>query len=172
MATLGEKVRRIRQRRGLTLNQLAALTKVSSVTIHNIEKDIYEPKISTLIDLSQALGTPLNYFIDIGPKGLFTRRAYDEKPGRGRRKKDHQFDLPQLSRLELPEGGEFILSEDPGQMFVMHLVFGRIRVEAGDRELHIIPGDNFYVELFEEAKLVALEASLGVMTFCAEVKRA
>ncbi len=171
MATLGEKVRRMRNRRGLTLNQLAALTKVSSVTIHNIEKDIYEPKISTLIDLSQALGSPLNFFLETGPDGLFFRRPFDEKPGRKSRKKLQSFNLPYLTRLELQEGEEYILQKDPGQLVVMHLVFGRIKAEAGQRELQVVPGDNLYVELFEEVRLVALTASLGVMIFYTEVSK-
>jgi len=165
MIALGEKVRRMRKRRGLTLSQLAALTKVSSVTIHNIEKDIYEPKISTLLDLCYALETPLNYFIESGPKGLFQVQSFAVKSKSKRKRSSLLSSLPQLTRLELTEGGEHILPKDPGRVVVIHLVFGRLIAAAGERELNAVQGDNIYVDLTEDVMLKAKENSLGVIMY-------
>ncbi|NQU05856.1 MAG: helix-turn-helix transcriptional regulator [Calditrichaeota bacterium] len=165
MTTLGEKVRRMRKRRGLTLSQLAALTKVSSVTIHNIEKGIYEPKISTLFDLCYALETPLSYFIEPGPKGLFEVHSSTAKSKSKRKRSSLLASLPQLTRLELMEGGEHFLLKDPGQVVVIHLIFGHLIVVAGERELNAVQGDNIYVDLTEDVTLKAKVNSLGVVVY-------
>jgi len=167
MLSLGEKVRRMRLKRKLTLVQLATLTKVSAVTIHNIERNIYEPKASTLINLSQALNTPLTYFIDHGPEGLFVRFREGESVGRSSRKIWLK-SLPHVERLELEPGSESIIEKDPGRLLVLHLVFGNLAAVKGKRTIQLNPGDNLYVELFEDLVLSAREASIGVMVFYPE----
>ena len=162
MLTLGEKLRRMRLKQNLTLVQLAGLTKVSAVTIHNIERDIYEPKISTLMDLSKALNAPLKHFIDPGPEGLFMRQQDDgSSTGYPRRLKSRN--LPHLKRIELQADSELTLKPDPGCLLVIHLIFGRIEAVNGKRSIQLLPGDNLYVELFEETILTARENSLGVL---------
>jgi len=152
----------MRLKQNLTLVQLAGLTKVSAVTIHNIERDIYEPKISTLMDLSKALNAPLKHFIDHGPEGLFMRQQDGgSSAGYPRRLKSHN--LPHLKRIELQADSELILKPDQGRLLVMHLIFGRIEAVNGKRSIQLLPGDNLYVELFEETILTASENSLGVL---------
>jgi len=162
MLSLGEKIRRMRLKRNLTLAQLAGLTKVSTVTVFNIERDIYEPKISTLNDLCRALGAPLSHFMGPGAEGLLVRERDGEisRHQAGRLKSRY---MPLLKRIELPVDGELVIDSDSGLHIAMHLVFGRIEAISGKRSIQLSPGDNLYAELFEELRLVAREASLGVM---------
>ena len=162
MTSLGEKIRRMRRKRNLTLAQLAELTHVSSVTIHNIERNIYEPKISTLYNLSQALDTPLNYFTEAASEGLFVR----ERSGRFNKAitPRRKLDLPQVQRLELDSNDVFDIENDSGLLVILHLIFGRIEATSGERSVMLLPGDNLYTEVFEEVKITAKETSLCVMT--------
>jgi transcriptional regulator with XRE-family HTH domain len=165
MREMGEKVRKMRQKRGLTLSQLAALTKVSSVTIHNIEKGIYEPKISTLLDLCHALEAPLSNFISPGPKSLFFIQQHDVEFDSKRKKSIAVSVLGKLERLELSGGGERVFSKDPGQIIAIHLVFGRLKATAGERELEAVQGDNIYIDLMEDVTVKAKENTLAVIVY-------
>ena len=162
MASLGERVRRMRRKRNLTLAQLAELTHVSSVTIHNIERDIYEPKISTLYNLSRALDTPLTYFTEAGSEGLFVR----EREGRFNKaitSRWRKTDLPQIRRLELDRGVETTVENDSGLLVTLHVIFGQLEAISGDRTIQLLPGDNLFAEVFDELKIFAKDPSLCVM---------
>ncbi|MCF7809436.1 helix-turn-helix domain-containing protein [bacterium] len=165
MLELGEKVRRMRQKRGLTLSQLALLTKVSSVTVHNIEKGIYEPKISTLLDLCHALETPLSNFISPGPKSLFFVQRHDTEFDSKRKKSVALSGLGRIERLELCEGCERNFPKDPGQIIAVHLVFGRFKATAGERVLEAVQGDNIYIDLMEDVTIKAKENTLAVIVY-------
>ncbi len=170
MLTLGEKVRRMRLKRRLTLAQLAALTKVSSVTIFNIERNIYEPKISTLNDLCRALGTPLGYFTGPGGEGLFIRER-DGEISRHHAGRLKSRGLPQLRSISMQAERELILDDTSGVFAAFHLVFGQVEAVMGTRSIRLFPGDTLYAELFEELKLKARGDSLGVMIQYGEVRQ-
>ena len=89
LRAIGKNLRRLRLQQGLTLAQLSGLTSVSPVTVHNIEKGLYEPKISTLIDLCSALNVPIDQFIRPKVNDLFLKippRAPKNQPIITRRK--------------------------------------------------------------------------------------
>lgn len=57
-ATLGQRLRRLRRQRLLTLRELAAKSGVSIGTIHRIENDRGIPRLRTLRRLAAALEVP------------------------------------------------------------------------------------------------------------------
>jgi len=162
LTSLGEKIRQIRQKRHLTLAQLAEMTKVSAVTIHNIERDIYEPKISTLTNLSRALGVPLGYFTGAGSEGLFVRER-DAQSSSNVLSKGKSRNLPMMRRLEFESGAEVTIQHNAGLLVMVHLVFGRVEAVSSERTMQLIPGDNLYVEVFDDLKLRAMAPSLCIM---------
>jgi len=170
LPTLGEKIRRMRTGRNLTLVQLGNMTHVSSVTIHNIERDIHVPKITTLIELSKALQTPLKHFIDYGPDGLFLRKR-DGVFNRRLSGSMKSLELPQPERIELEAGQQFEIEHNPGRMVVLHVIFGRLEVTSGKRSIPLIAGDDLYAELFEKTILTAKDVSLGVIFYCTHPAR-
>lgn len=62
--TLGELLRQARKKKGLKIRELAELVGVSHVTIYHYEKDHYEPRISHLKWLAQALDLTLTELIE------------------------------------------------------------------------------------------------------------
>lgn len=56
---LAERVRTERERAGLTQAQLAEAAGVTDETVSRIERGRFEPSVSTLIELSEALGSDL-----------------------------------------------------------------------------------------------------------------
>jgi transcriptional regulator with XRE-family HTH domain len=60
-AKLAERVSAARQRAGLTQAELAEATGVTDETISRIERGRYEPAVSTLFRLAEALDVSLDY---------------------------------------------------------------------------------------------------------------
>ena len=60
---LGEHVRNIRKKRGITLKELAEKTGLSIGYISQIERDLTDPSLSTLRKLSAALDIPTYLFM-------------------------------------------------------------------------------------------------------------
>ena len=157
---LGEKIRRLRLERGLTLAELSALTRVTSVTIHNFERGVNEPKISALVDIALALEAPLDYFLNQKRAGLFRRISGAGADWRKQEQDPSWRSLPRFERLELMTGGVRELPSDHGSRSSVYLVFGRARVVAGDRTANLLNGDALHFESFRDVTIEALEPSL------------
>jgi transcriptional regulator with XRE-family HTH domain len=61
---IGPKVRRLRKEAGLSLAQLAEMSRVSAAAIHKIEQSGMTPTITTLLKVAGALGRPVSFFVD------------------------------------------------------------------------------------------------------------
>jgi transcriptional regulator with XRE-family HTH domain len=61
---IGPKVRRLRKEAGLSLAQLAEISRVSAAAIHKIEQSGMTPTITTLLKVAGALGRPISFFVD------------------------------------------------------------------------------------------------------------
>jgi transcriptional regulator with XRE-family HTH domain len=84
---IGPKVRDLRQRAGLSLQQLARRADVSAAAIHKVERGDMVPTITTLLKLTGALGRPISYFVDDtdehAPVAIHTRAADQPGPPQG-----------------------------------------------------------------------------------------
>lgn len=58
--TLGIYLKKLRQKKKLSQNDLSILSKVPQTTISNIERDICSPTIDTLRKLSKALNVKIS----------------------------------------------------------------------------------------------------------------
>lgn len=59
---LGNKIRTLRKRRALTLQEVSDLTGLSKPLLSQVENNIAAPPIATLIKISAALGVKIGYF--------------------------------------------------------------------------------------------------------------
>ncbi|SDO64843.1 helix-turn-helix domain-containing protein [Desulforhopalus singaporensis] len=59
---LGSQVRKLRNKRGLTLQDLADLTGLSKPNLSQIENNLVTPPIATLLKISSALGVGIGFF--------------------------------------------------------------------------------------------------------------
>ena len=83
---IGEKIKRLRQRLGLTQEELGARTELSKGFISQVERDITSPSIATLMDILEALGTDIGDFFMEKPaeKVVYSAEDMFEKEGDGR----------------------------------------------------------------------------------------
>ena len=61
---LGEKIKELRNKQGLTQEELADRAELSKGFISQLERDMTSPSIATLEDLLQCLGTTLGEFFN------------------------------------------------------------------------------------------------------------
>src|SRR5262249_60962077 len=78
---LGKKVRALRLRRGLTVQQLAEATRLSKGFISQVENDRTSPSLATLQDLARALETSVAYLVVEEEQMLHVVRASDRRRG-------------------------------------------------------------------------------------------
>ncbi len=150
---IGQKIRDLRNEKGLTLAALAVITGVSTSLISQLERGGINPSISLLKAVSDALETPLASLLEEeglpSPKPSPVMRAKERKiigwEGGVR------FGL--LSR-DLDLGCEFIFNDWPagtttGKQAYVHdgvecgiVLQGEIEVELEDEVYHLKPGDS------------------------------
>jgi transcriptional regulator with XRE-family HTH domain len=64
VSKLGEKIKRIRLDKGLSLKDLSVKSGISAAAIHKIESNGIIPTITTMMKISDALGKEVSYFIE------------------------------------------------------------------------------------------------------------
>ncbi len=160
MTGLGDKIRSLRLARKMTLAQLASKTSVTAVTIHNIEHNAFEPKVNTILELSDALEVPIQHLIDPQEVELFQLVRTFSSRQRPSPRKLRQKNLPNFSRIELKSGLEKQLQSAPGILLSLHLVFGRVDILSSEKSASLITGDTLHLELFNSATISARENSL------------
>ncbi|MGD2125212.1 MAG: cupin domain-containing protein [Desulfobacteraceae bacterium] len=158
---VGERVRSVREKRGLSLKDISQRTDIEIELLSGIEEGEIAPPLGTVIKLAKALEMKMGYFISGDEERPYTivRRGdrkvvsrYDSKKGKqygyeyeslAPHKKDRHME-PFLVTLE-PADTEEERSTHDGQEFIFVLT-GRMEVRLG-KQIHILdPGDAIYYD--------------------------
>lgn len=148
---IGPKVRDLRQRAGLSLQQLARRADVSAAAIHKVERGDMVPTITTLLKLADALERPIGHFVgDDAPVAVasvvaagagadaptgdpaVTRTALTAAPERFR---------TGGSIVVVAPGGAGTVEGPPAGEELVHLVEGTLEVEVAGERHTVGPGD-------------------------------
>ncbi len=79
---LGQKVKNLRQRRGLSLQQVAESAGLSEPLLAQIEGEVVAPPVATLLKISRALGVNIGYFFqdqDVDKRAIVVPRNERKK---------------------------------------------------------------------------------------------
>jgi len=161
VVNVGERVRRVREKKGLSLEDIFRRTDIDVSLLAQIEEGTVAPPLGTVIKLAKALEMKMGYFISGEEDRAFTivRRndrkmvsRYDSKKGKqygyeyeslAPYKKDRHME-PFLVTLE-PADTEAERSSHDGQEFIFVLQ-GNMEVRL-EEEIHILePGDAIYYD--------------------------
>ncbi|MGQ9694327.1 MAG: helix-turn-helix domain-containing protein [Thermodesulfobacteriota bacterium] len=158
--SLGERIRSVRELRGLTLEDLSSRTGIGVSTLKQIEANKLIPPLGELIKLGKALEMKMGYFISPGvEKSMTVVRADNRRPVSrlGAKKsalygyfyeslaaeKANRFMEPFLITMVPSEIKE--LSTHDGQEFIFVLE-GEMRAQVGDQVEILHPGDAIYYD--------------------------
>ena len=156
---VGDRVRHLRLRRGLTLDQLAELSGVSRAMISKVERAEASPTASTLARLCSALGVSLSVFFadNEAPAKPISRRKdqpvwRDPESGYLRRavSPSGTGSGTDIVEVEFPAGGEVVFPGRPsGRNQTQHVwVFeGEIEMTVGDEVHRLSAGDCLYMNV-------------------------
>lgn len=158
--SLGTRVRKGREIRGLTLKDLSSRTGIAPDTLRRVESNEMIPPLGELIKLGKALEMRMGFFISPGvDKPMTTVRANERQPisryGEERSErygyfyeslapeKANRVMEPFLVTL-LPTEVEELSTHD-GQEFIFVLE-GEMKVQVGDQVEFLRPGDALYYD--------------------------
>lgn len=152
MVDIGDKIKRLRLKLGLTQEELAARTELSKGFISQLERNLTSPSIATLLDILEALGTDVSAFFtseDVNEKIVFSPEDMFVK-------EDAELGasicwlVPNAQKNELEpilvtlEAGGSTTQDDPhpGEEFG-YVLFGSVTLVTGARRFKLKKGDSF-----------------------------
>lgn len=159
---LGEKIRKRRQERRLTLQALADLTSLSKPLLSQIENDQVTPPLATLLKIAKGLRVGLHFFFeDEGDRRKYVLTRGEEGVSSQRRPKS---DAPQgyryrslapgirqkhiepfLVEFELKEWDNSCFYNHEGEEF-LYILAGELEFHYGDEVMRLLPGDSIFYD--------------------------
>lgn len=149
---IGDKIKQLRLRLGLTQEELADRTELSKGFISQLERDLTSPSITTLMDILEALGTNAAAFFSeraaekvvFGADEMFVKE--DSQAGITVRflvtsSQKNQLE-PILVKLA-PGGSSYLDDPHDGEEFG-YLLSGSLTLFLGSRSYKLKKGDSFY----------------------------
>ncbi len=158
--SLGDRLRKAREKRGFTLQELSSRTGTDVDTLKRMEENEMIPPLGELVRLSKALETKMSYFISSGvDEPMCLVRADQRKPVSRRGEKGierygysyeslasgkaNRMMEPFIVTLVPTEAAE--TSTHDGQEFLFVLE-GQMMARVGDRTEFLGPGDAIYYD--------------------------
>ncbi len=148
---IGIKIKQLRTRKGLTLEELASRCELTKGFLSQLERNLTSPSIATLNDILEALGTTLSEFFREAKdeKIVFKEDDFfvDEREGY-----TVNWIVPNSQKNEMEpvlielEAGQktFELNPNDGEEFGFVLE-GRVTLVNGDKEYFVKKGETFYL---------------------------
>ncbi|MGI6176991.1 MAG: cupin domain-containing protein [Eubacterium sp.] len=149
---IGDKIRDLRVKNGLTQEELADRAELSKGFISQVEHDLTSPSIATLEDILQCLGTSVAEFFaeDNDEQIVFGAEDYFQK-----KDDEHgnlvewiipnaQKNMMEPVRMQLEAGGTSV-HDDPheGEEFG-YVLRGTVEIHVGDKLCRAKAGESFY----------------------------
>jgi transcriptional regulator with XRE-family HTH domain len=162
---LGLKIRKLRQERRLTLQDLAELTGLSKPLLSQIENDQVTPPLATLLKIAKGLKVGIHYFFEDegdrrkyvlvrGEPEMASRRRPKSNATQGYRYRSlapgirHKQMEPFLVEFELTEWDDSCFYSHEGEEF-LHIVAGELEFHYGREVMLLVPGDSVFYDSAE-----------------------
>lgn len=149
---IGNEIKRLRMKNGLTQEELADRCELSKGFISQVERDLASPSISTLSDLLQCLGTDLkNFFNDAADENIvfktddvFVKEYKDEGSIINWIVPNSQKNDMEPIIIELSPGGKSYI-DDPheGEEFG-YVLSGKLTLHIGNKKYRVKKNESFY----------------------------
>ena len=160
---LGQKIKTLRQRKGLSLQQMADKSSLSVPLLSQIEGEVVAPPVATLLKISRALNVNIGYFFqeeESGKRAVVVRknerkqifRRIHEDPSKvgyyyeslAYPKADKHMEPFQV-QFEVKKKEDLIFFNHKGEEFVFVLE-GQLECNYQDETFLLDPGDSLYFD--------------------------
>jgi transcriptional regulator with XRE-family HTH domain len=155
---IGQRIRKIREEKGLSLEEISKMTGFDVSFLSSIEKNEIQPQLGTIIKLSKALDSAFGRLVSgVGDK-LYSITRKDERrivsrstSKKGQRKLYTYKSLAPDVKGRHMEALIVLLEEDPEKEVSVHegeefifVLNGEVVLEIGDDRYELEPGDSAY----------------------------
>jgi len=161
---VGEKISRLREGAGLSVEQLAERSGLEPDELERIEREMISPALGVLTKISAGLGVRLGRFFDMGPRKYYALvRSSDEKVATRVATKngaDYGYEYTSLGFEKRERVMEpFLITINPpsdtsemekpsthdGEEFV-YVLEGELEIQLQDEKFLLQPGDSLYYD--------------------------
>ena len=147
---IGNKIKQLRTRQGLTLEELASRSELTKGFLSQLERDLTSPSIDSLSDILEALGTNLSEFFQEDKNDQFVFRSEDFFVDE-RENCTVNWIVPNTQKnqmepilLELPAGESFEIEPHNGEEFG-YVLDGSVILECDGERSVVCRGETFYL---------------------------
>ena len=148
---IGNKIKQLRTRQGLTLEELASRSELTKGFLSQLERDLTSPSIDSLSDILEALGTNLSEFFQEDKNDQFVFRSEDFFVDE-RENCTVNWIVPNTQKnqmepilIELPTSGEsFEVEPHNGEEFG-YVLDGSVILECDGERSVVCRGETFYL---------------------------
>lgn len=177
---IGNKIKMLRESKGITLSSLANMTGFDEALLSDIEKQDVQPQLGTVIRLSKALDSAFGKVISgEGDKPFSVTRKADQKTiqrSTGKKGKQHLYSYKSLAEdvqgrhmeafiVTLEENPEGIKNFHDGEEFI-YVLEGPVAAQIGEDRVELAPGDSIY---YHSATPHLIAAQKGTATILAVI---
>lgn len=159
---VGEKIKAVREEKGMSLQDLAAATGFSSALLSQVENHMVSPPLGTLIKISKGLGVEIGLFFQDVREAQYTivRKNEREKVSRVSSKMGKKYGYsyealafdkkgrhmePFLVTLEEASTKDHHSFSHEGEEFI-YVLEGKMEVQLEDHSDILEPGDSIYFD--------------------------
>ena len=158
---IGNQVRKLRNKRELTLQDLANLSGLSKPNLSQIENNLVTPPIATLLKISTALGVPIGHFFqetDQDSSIVVVRKEDRYGVAKGQHishigyqyeplaySKMDKFMEPFIVHMEEREPDAIVYNNHPGEEF-LYVLEGKLEFRCGDTIVVLEEADSLYFD--------------------------
>lgn len=148
---IGQRIKQLRIKSGLTLEELASRTELSKGFLSQLERDLTSPSIATLSDITEALGLSLSMFfqedkqekIVFGVDDFFVDEREDQTitwivPNAQKN------DMEPVELTLKPGALSFVIDPHVGQEFG-YILSGKVTLVDGEKTYILKKGQTFYI---------------------------
>lgn len=171
---IGRKLQNLREKKRLTLDDLAARTGLERGLLADIEKGDFVPPVATLLNVARALGVEMAHFfkeetpeMKISLTRSGERIAIRQRPHHREGEVDYIYEAletrkqdkhmePLLVEFQPLETSEMVFTSHDGEEFT-YLLDGRLEFRTNDRVEILETGDTLYFESFENHSFRSLD---------------
>ncbi len=155
---VGDKISKLRQDKGISLEEMSNLTGFETDVLDKIEKNEIKPQLGTIIKLSQALDAAFSRLVsDVGSKLYSVTRKSDRKAvsrSTSRKSKKQLYQYKSLAPevqgrhmealiVQLEENPDVEPSKHGGEEFI-YVLEGKAELKIGEDVFVLEPGDSVY----------------------------
>lgn len=139
---IAPRLRRIRQKKNLTLDELAAATGISKSTLSRLESGQRKPSLELLLPIAAALAVPLDQIVT-APRIEDPRvqRTSTRSDGRVLTPLSQHQGEPQAYKVAIPASEREVELKTHGGYEWLYVLDGRLRLVLGEHDIVLGPGE-------------------------------